>query len=66
LTACVVAGTQAATMPKPTADRQLNFQFYRNPAAIIADDNQQVPPQCAAGVLVAARKCAYTFALCSS
>jgi hypothetical protein len=35
---------QAAATPKPAADRQLNFQFYRNPAAILADENQQVWP----------------------
>jgi hypothetical protein len=27
---------------KPGADRELNFQFYRNPAAILADSQQQV------------------------
>lgn len=34
--------SNAAATPKPAADRQLNFQFYRNPAAILADENEQV------------------------
>jgi hypothetical protein len=33
---------QGVEVQKPAADKQLNFQFYRNPAAILADDNQQV------------------------
>jgi hypothetical protein len=33
---------QGVEVDKPSADKQLNFQFYRNPAAILGDDNQQV------------------------
>lgn len=38
----LVLTLQAADASKPKADKQLNFQFYRNPAAILADSNQQV------------------------
>lgn len=33
---------QAAAASKPEADKQLHFQFYRNPAAILADSSGQV------------------------
>eukprot|EP00879_Flechtneria_rotunda_P017518 GHRR01018367.1.p1 GENE.GHRR01018367.1~~GHRR01018367.1.p1 ORF type:complete len:317 (+),score=67.40 GHRR01018367.1:162-1112(+) len=34
--------SNAAKYPKTDAMRHLHFQFYRNPAAIIADENKQV------------------------
>eukprot|EP00775_Hariotina_reticulata_P013005 gene13005-13134_t len=34
--------SNAAKADKPSADRHLHFQFYRNPAAILADENHQV------------------------
>lgn len=33
---------QAAKTPKPDADKQLYFQLYRNPAAIIPDAQNKV------------------------
>jgi hypothetical protein len=36
---------QAAVTEKPAASRDLNFQFYRNPAEIIADADNQVRQQ---------------------
>jgi hypothetical protein len=36
---------QAAVTDKPAASRDLNFQFYRNPAEIIADADNQVRHQ---------------------
>lgn len=42
LPVCTCVTLQAADTSKPGADKQLNFQFYRNPAAILADSNQQV------------------------
>jgi hypothetical protein len=36
---------QAAVTEKPAARRDLNFQFYRNPAEVIADSDNQVSHQ---------------------